>query len=275
MNVRLICMDMDGTLFGEMGQVPEINKEALRACEKMGIKLALVSGRGYSFIRRKADEIGIHAAVASANGARIDDENGNTIFEGVFQKEKGEFIARLLLNENVNFEAYTKGRNYIARSELMPDAHKKSLHMYLKAGDVEAIYDDERIVTEAPANAYKFVVFSDKASEIDRIRTLLDSLGIKHCSSGSQNVEIMPEGADKGAALKRLCDYYHISPTDTMAFGDYTNDIDMLSASAHPVAMGNAVDSVKRIAEIVAPLNTEGGLGQVLFAHVIKEMKAQ
>ena len=81
----------------------------------------------------------------------------------------------------------------------------------------------------------------------------------------------MPEGTDKGNALRVLSEYFGIDKSETMAFGDFTNDIDLLKAAGHPVAMGNAVEELKEIAEIIAPVNTEGGLGQVVFEKVLKE----
>ena len=62
-----------------------------------------------------------------------------------------------------------------------------------------------------------------------------------------------------------------IDPADVMAFGDYTNDLPMLRAAGHPVAMENGVQALKDIAEIVAPVNRDGGLGEVLFRYVLEE----
>ncbi|MBQ1255745.1 MAG: HAD family phosphatase [Clostridia bacterium] len=272
MKTKLICMDLDGTLFSHAGEIPDVNIRALHECAKRGIRLALISGRNCSFIRRVAEKIGVDCAIVSANGARIEaGVNGPTIFEGTFDEEEGRRVMNVMLSANVNFEGYTRHINYIARPELAPDRHVKSLQMYVQAGDVRAEYDLEKMIKDAPGHSYKFVVFTKDQEAFERARNALDEAGIKHCSSAGSNLEVMPEGIDKGAAVRRMCGYFGIDIQETMAFGDYTNDLDMLRAVRYPVAMGNAVDEVKAAAEFVAPLNTEGGVGRFIFENVLKE----
>jgi len=272
MKVKLICMDLDGTLFSRASEIPQVNIDALRECAKRGIKLALVSGRNCPFIRRVAEKIGADCAIVSANGARIEAGiDGPTVFEGTFEEDEGRRVMDVMMSANVNFEAYTRYVNYIARPELAPENHVKSLQMYVQAGDVRAEYDLDRMIKDAPSNAYKFVVFAKDNAAFDRARKALDDNGIRHCSSSGSNLEVMPTGVDKGAAVRRLCEYFKISINETMAFGDYTNDLDMLSAVQYPVAMKNAVDEVKAAAKFVAPLNTEGGVGLFLLKNVLKE----
>ena len=272
MKVRLICMDLDGTLFSHHSEVPEINIQALKECERRGIKLALVSGRGCPFIRRIALKIGVDCAIVSANGARIEaGVDGPTVFEGTFTEDEGRFVMNAMFSANVNFEAYTRDVNYVARPELAPEKHVKSLEMYVKAGDVRAEYDLDKMILEAPANSYKFVVFTKDDQAFERARRALDENGIRHCSSAGINLEVMPKGVDKGSAVRRLCEYFGIDENETMAFGDYTNDLDMLKAVRYPVAMENAVDEVKAIVKYIAPLNTEGGVGRFIMENVLKE----
>lgn len=265
-------MDLDGTLFSHAGEIPLANITALHECAKRGIRLALVSGRNCSFIRRVAEKIGVDCALVSANGARIEAGiNGPTVFEGTFEEDEGRRVMNTMLSANVNFEAYTRKINYIARPELAPERHVKSLQMYVQAGDVRAEYDLDKMIKDAPGASYKFVVFTKDKEAFERARKALDDQKIRHCSSAGSNLEVMPEGIDKGAAVRRLCGYFGIDQSETMAFGDYTNDIDMLKAVRYPVAMGNAVDEVKAVSEYIAPVNTEGGVGLFLLENVLKE----
>ncbi|MBR3928444.1 MAG: HAD family phosphatase [Clostridia bacterium] len=272
MKVKLVCMDLDGTLFSHDGEIPKVNIDALHECARRGIKLALVSGRNCPFIGRVARKIGVDCAIVSANGARIEaGVDGPTVFEGTFEEDEGRRVMDVMLSANVNFEAYTRSVNYIARPELAPDKHVKSLEMYVRAGDVRAEYDLDKMMKDAPGNSYKFVIFTKDEETFERARRALDANGIKHCSSAGSNLEVMPVGVDKGSAVRKLSEYFGIDPKETMAFGDYTNDLDMLSAVEYPVAMENAVDEVKTRAKFIAPRNTEGGVGLFLFENVLKE----
>ena len=205
MNVRLICMDMDGTLFAEKESIPDKNIYALRRCAERGIHLALVSGRGNKYLRRVVDRIGASCAIASANGARIDaTENGPTIFEGKFAEDEGKRIFKVLYDMNVNFEVYTRELNYVIRPEKIPERHRESLMRTGGMKDCVLLYDEESALKSAEIGAYKYVAFSDDPTEIERVRNTLDVNGIAHCSSGSANVEIMPTGVGKGNAVKVL-----------------------------------------------------------------------
>lgn len=271
MNVRLICTDIDGTLYGD-DCVPEKNLRALRACAARGIRVALVSGRNHGFLRRLSREMGVPCAIASANGSRIEaSPDGPCVREYTFGVEEGWKLFDGLYGLNVNFEVYTREGSFVVRAEKMPGRHREGLQRNLTHNDAEVIFDEARARQDAAARAYKFVVFSDSEEEIARVREALDAAGVAHCSSGSRNVEIVPEGAGKGNAVRAIAEYFGIDTADVMAFGDYTNDLPMLKAAGHPVAMENGVQALKDIAEIVAPANRDGGLGEVLFRYVLEE----
>ncbi len=270
--VQLICMDMDGTLFAGNEQIPEINISALKRCEEKGIHTAFVSGRNYRFLMDQARKIGLVPAIVSANGARIDDRpDGTCIYERCFTGDYANTVSETLWNIGINYEAYTANANYCFRSDLVTEKHKASLERYLRNGQVVNLKTMLSPDTSDINGIYKFVAFSDDLVLIDRIRRLFDDIGIAHSSSWADNIEVMPQGVGKGEAIKKLADYYCVDIQNTLAFGDYTNDIDMLRTAGHSVAMGNGVDAIKQIADIIAPNNTAGGVGRVLFYYVLHE----
>ncbi len=270
--VKLICMDMDGTLFAGREQIPEINVLALRRCAEKGIHTALVSGRNYRFLMDHARRIGTDMAIVSANGARIDEKpDGRCIFEAVYTPAFATLVSQTLWDLDVNYEVYTKNGNYSFRSDRVTEKHRASLERYLKNGQVSGLSLRDTPQTADIQGIYKFVAFTDDKALIARIREALDSKRIVHSSSWADNVEIMPEGVGKGRALKLLAGYFGVPLEDTLAFGDYTNDIDMLKSAGHAAAMENGVDELKRFAEIVAPNNMSGGVGRVIFEKVLCE----
>ena len=84
-------------------------------------------------------------------------------------------------------------------------------------------------------------------------------------SSLPWNIEINSTGATKGKALKMLCAALGIDVRDTLAFGDGTNDLDMIQTAGVGVAMGNAVEEVKQAADWVAPRNVENGVAAGIY----------
>ena len=271
-DVKLVCMDMDGTLFGHGEEIPEANVSALRACVTRGIKVALVSGRNYRFLMNMAAEISDDIIIVSANGARIDDSvNGKCIFEGTFDEEFAETVNRLMWDGGTYYEIYTENVNYAFSRAEVPQGHKRSLERYLQNRQILSAEQVTSIDAAPTKGIYKFVAFCDDLSKIESLRRECDLKGIVHSASGATNVEIMARNVDKGSAVRFLSSYFGIPIRDTMAFGDYTNDTSMLMACGHPVAMQNGVDDVKRIAEYIAPLNTLGGVGLTLKKLVLGE----
>ena len=269
-NVRLVCMDMDGTLFSVNEQIPDINIRALRECEKRGIRAALVSGRNYRFLTDHALKISPNVSIVSANGARIDERpGGKCIYEGVYEQDFAQTVSRILWDSGVNYEAYTDSANFTFRPERVTPAHKRSLEKYQANGHLLKIENVSGWDTSGIKGIYKFVAFSDDFDLLDALRSAFDAKWIAHSSSSAQNVEIMPRGVNKGNALLILADYLGIRQEDTMAFGDYTNDIDMLKASGYPVAMKNGVEQLKAVARYIAPDHLDGGIGRFLFEHVL------
>ena len=72
------------------------------------------------------------------------------------------------------------------------------------------------------------------------------------------------KGVDKGAAIRRLGEILNVKPEEIMAFGDGQNDLPMIETAGIGCAMENAVDDLKRVAQVIAPKNTEDGVAQVL-----------
>ena len=269
-DVKLICMDMDGTLFGRWEEIPENNISALKECIARGIKVALVSGRNYRFLMTKAAEISNDVIIVSANGARIDDKvHGKCIFEGTFDEEFAETVNRIMWDSETYYEIYTENINYAFSRDEIPESRKRSLERYLQN---RQILSAEKVTSPDAApkqGIYKFVAFCKDLTKIEALRKECDKRGIVHSASGSTSVEIMARNVDKGSAIRLLSSYYGIPICDIMAFGDYTNDTSMLKACGHPIAMQNGVKELKQIAEYIAPLNMLGGVGLTINKLVL------
>ena len=83
-------------------------------------------------------------------------------------------------------------------------------------------------------------------------------------TSGIAFVEITPDGAHKGAAVARLCQRLGIDRSEVIAFGDNNNDLTMLEWAGRGVAMGNAVDEAKRVADEITSTNVDHGVAEIL-----------
>ena len=274
MDIRLIATDLDGTLLGEDGAVPEINARALRECEARGIRVMLSSGRSFESASGFALGMGINPVISSVNGARVDlSLAGDTVSEVTMGREMSLRVYETLCAADVYFMAFTRGKTYMAnlcaREKTGTHRHEPGFVNY-GGHPYEMVGDPERVVREGTIAPYKYVLFGkDYDPAFAGIRESLSDLNLSISSSWRDNMEIMCPGVDKGFSLKLVAERLGIPREGVMAFGDNTNDLPMFESAGYPVAMENAEDSAKRVARKIAPRCGLGGVGRVIEEVVL------
>ena len=275
LNVRLLALDIDGTLMDAQKRFPEINRRALQACEARGIRIALVSGRSFELMRRFARELGVKPILAACNGARIEaGEDGPAIAEFHFDRDDARRVCRTLEDSGMYFNVYRRGKCYMGNPEVRPSLGERyAHHIPGLSGEpghpYETVCDRARLWDEGLDGVYKFVALGAPYDPgFDRLREKLADMNLSVSSASRRNIEFMPTGVDKGSAVGVICRAAGVDAAQVMAFGDQTNDIPMLAASGWGVAMENGEDAVKRAARIIAPDHNRGGVGLVLENYV-------
>ena len=278
LDIRMLALDIDGTLMDAQKRFPEINRRALRLCEARGIRIALVSGRSFELMRRFSRELGIRPMLAACNGARIEaGEDGPNIAEFTFARADAERVCRTLEDSGMYFNVYRRGHCYMGNPEVRPSLGERYAHHIPGPGGepgypYERVCDRGRLWSEGMDGVYKFVVMGAPFDPgFERIRRELEDMNLSVSSASRRNIEFMPTGVDKGSAVAVLCRAIGATPEQVMAFGDQTNDIPMLTASGWGVAMENGEEAVKRAARIIAPDHNLGGVGLVLQEYVLGE----
>lgn len=276
LKIDMLCLDIDGTLMDSRKRFPEINCRALQACERRGIRVALVSGRSFELMRDFARQLGVHPMMAACNGARIEaGEHGPTLGEFPLGRPAAERICRTLEKSGMYFNAYRRGKCYMGNPEVRAGLGARYAHHapgtwgeapYL----YETICDRDRLWREGMEGVYKFVVMGAPYDPgFARIRAELSDMGLSVSSASRRNLEFMAPGVDKGSAVEMLCRAAGVDLRRVMAFGDQTNDLPMLRTCGWSVAMENGEDVVKAQARLIAPDHNVGGVGLTLRKYVL------
>lgn len=277
LDIRLIATDLDGTLLGGEKEIPELNIRALQEAERRGIQVVLASGRSYSSVRLIARKIGLKGPIISANGGRVDEaEPGHMLLNLPLTGEKSRKVYELCKASGLYFEIYHNGIIYSDNYQGRPNWSQESfcedrdgvLHWHL--------CDPERMEKEAVAQADKYVVFTleEEAARLAELREAVKKIeGLNVNSSWYTNIEILDQNAGKGKCLDFLAQGAGLAPDQVMAFGDNLNDKDMLEYAGWPVLMENGLEELRPLARIIAPRNTLGGVGKVLYQYVLGEEK--
>ncbi len=264
-NVRLIALDLDGTLLNDAKELTERTQRALEAASRSGIEVVLSTGRPVTALPQEVAHFPYIKYALTADGARIENlRTGELLFEGLIPKEMVKPIYDIFDDYDVIEEIYIKGQGYISERDIdhleeytTNPAHAAYARRTRKR--VEDIHDLlDRDIDKAHA---LFKSFEDREDAMRRIREIAD---LELCDAFPINLEVSAPGINKGEGLKILGEKLGIETKDMMAFGDSNNDAAMLQTAGVAVVMDNAYESVKEIADMIAPSNEEDGVAAVI-----------
>jgi len=250
----LIAIDCDGTLLDSMGYLSTGASEAVQKAQKMGIIIALVTGRSQStldFIFRQLD---LKGPFIGSGGSFIGDlSTGKIIQQWTLPKIEVEALIRLcreleliLFLDHSDFMVCEKENEITTR-------HKEE-HGYTW----KMVPDLMQELSELPEKGL-VVGDSQKLKELfNYYQKNKHEVSITFTSPTS--MDILPKGVSKGIALENLAEYLQIPTNRVAVIGDYLNDLEMFKVAGISIAMGNAPQKVKLEADFIAPSNDESGV---------------
>lgn len=272
-DIRLIALDLDGTLFNTESKISQENRQVLKEAVARGITVIISTGRPYVGLPLEdMTDIGIPYAITS-NGAEIFSvpDKKPLYLEGLDADTTAALLQELYQNQIhldafINGDAYTQASTRsIAKQLDMPD----SIRHYIL--NTRTIVDDlAEFLLAGHLSVGKMTLNfmpDGKGGFVDRDKTediLKSHSEIKYVCGGYHNLELTKAGVSKAKGLHLLCDHLHIPYQSTMACGDSENDLDIIQAAGIGVAMGNAADLVKNAADFISLSNDEDGVAAAI-----------
>ena len=239
--MKLIVFDIDGTLANGT-EVPESTQKAIRMTRKKGNLIWICTGRSISYAKRHFHKY--------ANGYILSNGiQGFTccakVFDKPFTSEEITEIRKRLDSVNAACVfAGSEGAKFFGNEEGFET--------------LKSIYPDVQKGKQCNIE-YNLDVWWKDEEHLEAIKEVLKDMAIVNPHGPHHTVDITILGYDKGEALKRIAEYLNIDMKDVYAFGDGANDVCMLKAAGTGIAMGNALDELKEIADHVTdPINEDG-----------------
>lgn len=274
MAIRLIALDLDGTLLTSDKRVSDRNRQALERCARRGIHIVPATGRMPASMPKAVRELfGVRYAI-SANGASVDDmRTGNSLVKNSIFWEDALRIIDLVRPYPVMYDSYIEGlgktdnRFLEHLDEYVDRPEQIELIRTTRSGipDLRAY-----IETNHPAVDKINVTFRDEETRRE-LRGLLEKQdGIVVTSSVPNNLELNSSKAGKGEGLAFLTEYLHLKRDETMAFGDEENDLSMIKQAGLGVAMGNGIAALREQADFVTRSNDEDGVAAAIERFVLQ-----
>lgn len=271
--MRLIALDLDGTLLNDEKELTEENRKALAECMERGIYIVPTTGRTLEGIPAEIKNIPWIRYAITVNGGRIMDKDQNiTIDSRLLTREQALQVIDIAEEYPVMYDAYVNGRG-VSESRFLDHLEEYGISgAGLKS--IRAVRDAYPNIRDHIETCGEMVeklnIFFKDVSCREEIRRRIEDLGFTIVSSSVyNNLEINAKGATKGEAILRLADYLGIPKEETMAFGDGENDFTMIDTVELGVAMGNAADFLKERADYITLSNNESGVAYAIRKFVL------
>ncbi|QBQ07353.1 HAD superfamily hydrolase [Spiroplasma gladiatoris] len=270
--IKLITLDIDGTLLGKKKQVSKKNIEAIKKARESGIKICIASGRALNRIEKIAEQIGVMDSleyVITMNGAAIYKYNQKKepelISETLFSKNDVKYIYNCAMDNRLNCFSYSKDikKAYVIKNKgpfiwFMKKISKRNIIIYKR--------------DEMDEQAYKIIIYGNK-KRINKCRETLElkkyeMFSWSYLSGNTANIEVNPNGVDKMFALQNIAKLENINSDEIMYFGDGDNDKRVMQWAGHGVAMKNAAKHVKKVANYITGHHKKSGVAQMIEKYL-------
>ena len=276
--IRLIAIDLDGTLLNSKVELSRENLDALRRAREAGIEIVLGTGRRHDFAQPIAQTLGFDLWMFSSNGAIIRTTRGATFHRDLLPKETAIRLAQAMRRFR-NYMVLTFDRK--GSGAIVCENHDQlqgviQRWMEKNAPYIRYVYPIEDALTEDPIQA----MFCGPIGLMDTAQAELVACGFSEAFTAIRTqydhrnlciVDILNPGCSKGHALERWAAHRGIDRSEVMAIGDNYNDVEMLTFAGHPVIMGNACDELKQYGYAVTLHHDEHGvaatIGQMLESN--------
>ncbi|MDO5784300.1 MAG: Cof-type HAD-IIB family hydrolase [Eubacteriales bacterium] len=273
--IKLIALDLDGTLLSPEGQVHPIEQDTLQQVRRAGVSVAIATGRSIQDTLPYAQAAGGVDWIITENGARIQSADGQTIYQRTMPQETLTLLLRLC--EKYAVEPCFYGDDIIWYGRQCRRFHDNV--MAITGHPLPLQLEHFRYVDSwaqwyalTRENVYKAIVYGD-AADLDTWLTALAETGQFAAEPsvfcGMKNIEINQRGTDKGAALLQLAAQLQLTHEQVMACGDSDNDRTMLQAAGLGIAMANAPAHIRALADAVTDTNDQHGVAQAVRKYVL------
>ncbi|MDF2820379.1 MAG: hypothetical protein K0R15_820 [Clostridiales bacterium] len=268
MNIKLIAIDMDGTTISSDQTLSVKNKNIIEEAIRKGIIVVPATGRMSGEIPLEVQQIeGIEYMITSNGASVIDKKNNNSLYKNLIPHEIALKMMKILIDYGVFLEVYSEGEAIMQTATVeelltygVPEEFAELMLHYRTV--VDDLYEH---IKNAAVPIEKINVSFNNSELRDKVwNEFLQIKEVKITSSYKDNMEINNSTANKADGLAKLCEYLNISRENVMAIGDSSNDVDMLKFAGVSIAMANATDEVKELADHITLSNNDSGVAYAI-----------
>ncbi|OBW96224.1 HAD family hydrolase [Gallibacterium salpingitidis] len=266
---KLLATDMDGTLLDKQKTISERNQQAIHAAKQAGVKIVLASGRpleGLQPYLQQLDLLGDDDYVLCFNGALVQRSDGKIITRQEMTGKDCKTLVAYAEKFGVFSHAFSESRGLIAPHQNSYSQHDADINrITLNIIDFSILADDEPVIK---------TMWVDQPEKLDQALAQLPEHIAKQYTvvrSTPFFLEFLPPEANKGSGIEKLAQHLNINADEVICIGDAGNDLHMIEYAGLGVAMGNATDEVKVIANYITADNLNSGVAEVIEKFILEQ----
>ncbi len=281
MAIRLIALDIDGTLLDSRWQLPEANRAAIAEATRRGIEVALVTGRRYHFAMPVAEQLSSPLTMIVSNGALIRTADGMTQLRHMLPQETSRRVLELSKpwregaavvfdrpdanqvmlevldsEDKMRYAYYARNLQFIGLANPLESCLTEDPLQVMLSGKVRAMREAEAALREAAF-----------AGEFALAVTIYESKDFAM-------IDVIHPACSKGSSLAEWASVRGLGREEVMAIGDNHNDLEMLAYAGTPVVMGNSVPELKTQGWHITGTNDEEGVARAIERFAFEERVA-
>jgi Cof subfamily protein (haloacid dehalogenase superfamily) len=276
MPIRLIAIDLDGTLLNSRSEVSPANRQALQAATARGVEVAVVTGRRSHSARKFLDQVPCPVTLISSNGALITLASGEAVYRNFLPRE----VAQQVLEVTRDYRPYVAllfdipGRGQVMMQNGAVSTGPLAWYLAQSRDCLEQVPELEAVLTTDPVQ----VLFGGPPASIEPVQPLLEAspagasihlTWTKYLIRNTSLLDVMNRGCSKGSALVFWAAHRGIDRSEVMAIGDNFNDLEMLEFAALPVLMANSTPGLARANWRVTLSNDQDGVAAAIHSYVL------
>ncbi len=265
MTIKMVATDIDGTILPYTGGFTTEVIQCIHNLEENNIKVVLVTGRMYRSSKKIADEIGLNTSIVAYQGGLVLDEKGKVLYERYIPNEMTKNILNWAKKQNVYINLYMNDNLYVEKE----NEYTLKYATHQKIPFEVTPFDNLKIDN---VNKVLMIDYND-SEKISRITEQLqkDFPELYIVKSTDFFCEVCHKEATKGDGLKCLQNYYGITKEETLSIGDHNNDFELLMSGGTKIAMGNATDELKAMADYITDTVDNNGFVKAMDKYILKE----
>lgn len=280
--IKLIASDLDGTMFEKGNVIPETNLKAINDINNSNINFTICTGKTYSLFKNICEDLGTGYGIFGNGNQIINLKTGEEIYRKLLRNEDVLFCINTAKKLKLHVHLYTN-KEVITEKLLYMDLRNFELTKNDKNIDLEfkIVTDIQEYVERENPEILKLVISAEKnlASlkeefaknknlQVNLIRKV-DKYRDEIIGKEYEYLDIMPAGINKEQALEVLENYLKIDKSEVLAIGDNLNDLEMIKDSGVGIAVANAYDEVKEVANYTTTTTAQnGGFAEAVYKFI-------